>query len=324
MKTLIRGLIIAIITMLCVFCQTIISEQTVREDELTILTNEAISATQTSMRQQIEDKYYGTHNALCNADDSCFKSNDDYLNDLKQNIEKSISTNSTYYIDVYGVDYEKGYLDVDIKCEYKILNKTKVLSNRKTAIVEVLGTINEAEDYSLLDLPSAKDVIEIDGVRYSVISISGTQAKIVALDTAGSVAFSDSVLVYDESVLDSQAQAYYEMLPGEVQSAIKNSNIMLDSYDDLSNKKNNTIITRKTFALSVTEILDNYENANEIKTLLNINPGESILLRSTSLDGNNSWKIDENGNLVLSPITDVANTRFAFVIDLSEVEFTKE
>lgn len=324
MKTLIRGLIIATITLLCIFCQTIISEQTVREDELTVITNEAISATQTSMREQIEDKYYGTHNALCNADDSCYKSNEDYLNDLKQNIEKSISTNSIYYIDVYGVDYEKGYLDVDIKCEYRILNKTKVLSNRKTAIVEVLGTANKSEDYSLLDLPSAKDVIEIDGTEYYVMSISGAQAKVVTLNNTEATAFSDAALAYDESLLDSKAQAYYETLSAKVQSAIKNSNIMLDSYDDLANKKNNTIITRKIFALSVTDLMDMFEDASEIKTALNISPGENILLRTTSLDGNSSWKVDENGNYSLNPITEIANTRYAFVIDLSEIEFTKE
>lgn len=140
MKILARGMIIATLMVLFLLIQTSIESQSIREQEIQIVASDAISVTQISARQQIEDRIYGTNNAICNANNSCFKSNDDYLKDLTDNIAKAINTDSVYTVDVYGIDYEKGLLDVGINCTYKTpTGKLKTLTTRKTSIVEIIG-----------------------------------------------------------------------------------------------------------------------------------------------------------------------------------------
>ena len=143
MKLLTRTYIMMLMAVVFLFIQIALGQQIIREDELATISREAISTTQVSARQQIEDRLYGTENALCRADNSCYTSNQDYLDDLTKNLKALITTESTYFINVYGIDYEKGLLDVEIVCGYRILGKNKMLSVRKTSIVEVVGVIKE-------------------------------------------------------------------------------------------------------------------------------------------------------------------------------------
>ena len=146
MKIIVRIMILSFIIVGFLYTNVTLGQLTIREDELNIIASEAISTTQVSAREQIEDKLYGTNNARCKADDSCYKSNDDYLDDLKRNLKALITTKSIYEIDVYGVDYEKGLLDVEIKCKYTQTNgKIKTLSVRKTSIIDVVGTLKYAD-----------------------------------------------------------------------------------------------------------------------------------------------------------------------------------
>ena len=123
--------------------QIAIGQQNIREQEMNIVLSEAMSATQITMREQIEDRLYSTNNALCHVDGSCFMSEQDYVDYLIRNIQKSVSTNSKYSLIVYSADIEKGLLDVELLCKYRILGKEKTLSNRKTSIVEIIGKVEE-------------------------------------------------------------------------------------------------------------------------------------------------------------------------------------
>lgn len=144
MKLMVRGFVLALLACLMIMIKITFGQLTVREDELNTIATQAISTTQISAREQIEDRMYNKENARCRADNSCYNSNEDYLNDLKRNLTALITSKSTYEIKVYGIDYQKGLLDVEIVCKYtQITGKEKTLSKRKTSIVEVIGLIND-------------------------------------------------------------------------------------------------------------------------------------------------------------------------------------
>lgn len=142
MKMVVRCLIISMMACALIMIKITFGQLAIREDELNTISSQAISTTQISAREQIEDRLYNVENARCRVDNSCFNSNEDYLNDLKRNLKALITTNSKYEIKVYGIDYEKGLLDVEICCTYKqITGQEKTLSTRKTSIVEVIGML---------------------------------------------------------------------------------------------------------------------------------------------------------------------------------------
>lgn len=137
MKIIIRGFIICTMALLFIFIHLITSTRLVKEDELNVVATEAMSTTQISAREQIEDRIYETSNARCNVNDTCYLSNDDYLSDLENNLKKLIKQSDNYELRIYGIDYEKGLLDVEFVTKYQIFGKNKELSVRKTSIVNI-------------------------------------------------------------------------------------------------------------------------------------------------------------------------------------------
>ena len=66
-------------------------------------------------------------------------SNQEYLEEFALNFDKLTTSNSIFNIKVFGIDYTKGFLDIEVESHFKILNgKTKIISSRKTSIVDIL------------------------------------------------------------------------------------------------------------------------------------------------------------------------------------------
>ena len=108
----------------------------IRRGELNTAISTAMSSTQIIIQEQIEDREYGTNNRR-----KTISSNDEYVEEFVTNFEKLITTDTDYKVRVYGVDYEKGLLDVGVVGSFKMLNgETKTFESRKTSIIEVLDS----------------------------------------------------------------------------------------------------------------------------------------------------------------------------------------
>ncbi|MEQ2776982.1 hypothetical protein [[Clostridium] innocuum] len=134
MKALIRcfmfGMSIIVLIMMFSFFQ----EVNVRQDELNNIVATAMTQTQTVIKEQIEDKQYKTNNKRY-----AISNNDEYVAEFTHNLYMLKTTNSDYHITVYGVDYEKGLLDIGVESSFRMWNgQTKTLTTRKTGIVENL------------------------------------------------------------------------------------------------------------------------------------------------------------------------------------------
>ena len=106
---------------------------TIRQDELNNCISSAVATTQVIMKENIEDKVYGTEAAR-----NVIESNDEYLQLFKTNLEKAKTSNTKYTIRVYGVDYTKGYLDVGVEATYPMINgAVRTLTSRQTNLIEV-------------------------------------------------------------------------------------------------------------------------------------------------------------------------------------------
>lgn len=106
----------------------------VRRDELINCTSMAMSSTQIVIQEQIEDDLYGTETRRKD-----ITSNEEYLEEFATNFYKLVSTNSNFHIDVYGIDYTKGFLDVEVTSSFPMfLGGTKTITSRKTSIVDVI------------------------------------------------------------------------------------------------------------------------------------------------------------------------------------------
>lgn len=105
-----------------------------RSDELNKITSLAMSNTQIVMMENIEDAYFNTNNARRTID-----SDIDYINLYKDNLEKLISTNSSYSIKDYYADARKGLLYVNIECSFKtIKGDYKTLNKKLLNIIDVI------------------------------------------------------------------------------------------------------------------------------------------------------------------------------------------
>ena len=106
---------------------------TIRQDELNNCISSAVATTQVIMKENIEDKVYGTEKSR-----NVIESNDEYLQLFKTNLEKAKTSNTRYTIRVYGVDYTKGYLDVGVEATYPMINGAiRTLTSRQTNLIEV-------------------------------------------------------------------------------------------------------------------------------------------------------------------------------------------
>ena len=69
--------------------------------------------------------------------------NDEYLAEFNRNLEALIARRENegieYFVDVYGVDSEKGLLDLQLRARYmNIVGQWREVKERKTMIIEVI------------------------------------------------------------------------------------------------------------------------------------------------------------------------------------------
>ena len=134
MKALIRCFMLGMSIIVLVMMFSFFQEVNVRQDELNNIVATAMTQTQTVIKEQIEDKQYKTNNKRY-----AISNNDEYVAEFTHNLYMLKTTNSDYNITVYGVDYEKGLLDIGVKSSFRMWNgQTKTLTTRKTGIVENL------------------------------------------------------------------------------------------------------------------------------------------------------------------------------------------
>lgn len=134
MKALIRCFMLGMSIIVLIMMFSFFQEVNVRQDELNNIVATAMTQTQTVIKEQIEDKQYKTNNKRY-----AISNNDEYVADFTHNLYMLKTTNSDYHITVYGVDYEKGLLDIGVESSFRMWNgQTKALTTRKTGIVENL------------------------------------------------------------------------------------------------------------------------------------------------------------------------------------------
>ena len=134
MKALIRCFMLGMSIIVLVMMFSFFQEVNVRQDELNNIVATAMTQTQTVIKEQIEDKQYKTNNKRY-----AISNNDEYVAEFTHNLYMLKTTNSDYHITVYGVDYEKGLLDIGVESSFRMWNgQTKTLTTRKTGIVENL------------------------------------------------------------------------------------------------------------------------------------------------------------------------------------------
>lgn len=134
MKALIRCFMLGMSIIVLVMMFSFFQEVNVRQDELNNIVATAMTQTQTVIKEQIEDKQYKTDNKRYT-----ISNNDEYVAEFTHNLYMLKTTNSDYRITVYGVDYEKGLLDIGVESSFRMWNgQTKTFTTRKTGIVENL------------------------------------------------------------------------------------------------------------------------------------------------------------------------------------------
>ncbi len=126
------GLSIVLVLSIMIYAQMMIFN--VRKDELVNCISIAMTSTQIVMQEQIEDITYGTDTRR-----KTISSNEMYLEEFVVNFYKLTSSDSKYKIKVFGIDYTKGFLDIEIESQFKMFNgKTKTITSRKTSIVDII------------------------------------------------------------------------------------------------------------------------------------------------------------------------------------------
>ena len=141
MKILMRVFGMSVIMMLSVLMVFQMMSMNIRRDELTTCISTAMTSTQIIMQEQIEDQVYGT-----NTKRKEITSNEEYLEEFASNFYKLINSDSKYKIKVFGIDYTKGFIDIEIESTYIMFNgEEKTISSRKTSIVDVLMDEEEGE-----------------------------------------------------------------------------------------------------------------------------------------------------------------------------------
>lgn len=94
------------------------------QEELTTAVDSAISTTERVLYDGREE----------------FSSNQEYLNEFNDNLKELLEKENSsiqYEVDVYGIDYEKGLIDVEVRAKYKnVIGSDRECSVRKTMIIE--------------------------------------------------------------------------------------------------------------------------------------------------------------------------------------------
>lgn len=135
MKTLVKAFRHSVIILFTWAMMMEIGAYHIRSNELNQALQLAMTSTQTVAKENVADARYGTHAAR-----KVFHNNDEYLQDFKNQFTKAITSNSSFTIKVYGIDYTTGLLDIGVDAKYKTWTGTQVISTRKANIVDVIAT----------------------------------------------------------------------------------------------------------------------------------------------------------------------------------------
>ena len=134
MRVIARCFGLSIILIISILIHSQMMVYNVKQDELVNCISTAMTSTQIVMQEQIEDVIFKT-----NTKRKSINSNQEYLEEFAKNFYKLTTKNSIFKIKVFGIDYTKGFLDVEVESHFKLFNgKTKIISSRKTSIVDVL------------------------------------------------------------------------------------------------------------------------------------------------------------------------------------------
>lgn len=90
------------------------------------------------------------------------------------------------------------------------------------------------------DFSRKGNLVTINGNQFRVLSVNGTQAKLLAMDSYKSIPFGANN-TYSGSTLDTEMTNYYNTLPADVQNAIVEQNINQSKYiyNDGTNESTN-------------------------------------------------------------------------------------
>ena len=210
------------------------------------------------------------------------------------------------------------------------------------------GISGDGQHKVVAGMPKKSDLITIDGQEYRVLSINGTQAKVLAMYDANITYFNNysggGESRYEGSVVDNYLEnTFYPSL--SFKDAIIKKDITQNMYRNASKIDRTESIPvglRHVYLLDMEDLFEYLDNGDDwidgeqIKVMfydtyfveLNQSPCSDIWLRSSSTDyTSHAWRISTYGeyaNLSLFNCWDNADAiRPAFVIDLSKIDFQK-
>lgn len=121
MKSLLKNYLFIIIFILWLLIAVCLIQRYVKTQELSRIVTLALNETQ---RVQMDHRYE-------------LSSNEEYMAEFMQNLIRLMQTHQDVKIEFYGVDYEKGLLDVGVETIiHDPLRQNHTLSLRKTSIIE--------------------------------------------------------------------------------------------------------------------------------------------------------------------------------------------
>ena len=152
MKALFRAFGMIVVGVYFTLSLMTLGQMVVIETELNDSVSYAMTATQIAMREQIEDRYYNTHNSRkvkdCPvADPTCdetkFETSEEYYTYfVKKLSENKVSKGTNYDVKIYAADIEKGLLSVEVTAYYTRLDGSTISDKapkcRKIGIVDVV------------------------------------------------------------------------------------------------------------------------------------------------------------------------------------------
>ena len=126
MRIIVRIFSLSIVSLLVLMTVMNLFEENIHLDELNKISSLAMTNTQIIIQENIEDRLYKTANARM-----VIKDNEDYLDLYRFHLDKLVNTSGKYYIKDYYADYYKGLLYVDVVHEYKSIDGTKKILEKK-------------------------------------------------------------------------------------------------------------------------------------------------------------------------------------------------
>ncbi len=121
MKTMIKGSIMAIIIIQCFFITLAVLSKSSRQTEVDLALNNAMYQS----LKVTDDKRYPIN------------SNEDLISEFSQNFVIQINSYSDVEINIFGIDYINGFLDVEVVLHYTYTNgQSDHVTSRRSMIID--------------------------------------------------------------------------------------------------------------------------------------------------------------------------------------------